>query len=391
MEQVLTVACKLEVPDKVSAQIDETLQAFANACNWINETVDSKLTSNLRIQTLVYQEVRARFGLSANLTVRAVNRVAANRKTAKKDNKPVKDFSPTSVDYDARIFSFREKDWMVSLTLMGGRQRFNLLIGNYQRGLLKGSKPTSATLCKRKDGSYYIHIQVKREPPPQQESSDTIGVDLGRTDIAVTSNGDTYSGHDLNKVRDHFARLRASLQKKASQGTRSTRRRCRQLLKRLAGRERRFQAWVNHTSSYRLVQQAKQSNQAIALENLTGIRERTNQMPRSKTERRRSNSWAFYQLRQFLTYKCLKYGVKLILVNPAYTSQTCHVCNHIGDRQGKRFKCGHCGWHGDADVNGAKNIQKLGQVVNLPGGPSPLFCSLQDVVLRAAESPRSIA
>ena len=47
-------------------------------------------------------------------------RVGANRKTAKKEKKPVTTFKPTSADYDARIFAFREKDWSVSLTLVGG-------------------------------------------------------------------------------------------------------------------------------------------------------------------------------------------------------------------------------------------------------------------------------
>ncbi|WP_445304734.1 zinc ribbon domain-containing protein [Microcoleus sp. Pol7_A1] len=29
-------------------------------------------------------------------------------------------------------------------------------------------------------------------------------------------------------------------------------------------------------------------------------------------------------------------------------------------RIGKSFKCGHCGWHGDADLNGAKMIKLFG-------------------------------
>ncbi|WP_333306527.1 MULTISPECIES: hypothetical protein [unclassified Microcoleus] len=49
-----------------------------------------------------------------------------------------------------------------------------------------------------------------------------------------------------------------------------------------------------------IIQQALASNAIVAIEDLTEIRERTNQMSRTKTERRRSNSWAFYQLRQFL-------------------------------------------------------------------------------------------
>lgn len=208
---------------------------------------------------------------------------------------------------------------------------------------------------------------------------------MGRTDIAVTSNGDKWDGKDIQQARDNFSKVRASLQQKASKGTRSGRRRCRQILQRLSGRERRYQSWLNHNISRTIVNQAKSEGKVIAIEDLTGIRERTNQQPRSKTERRRSNSWAFYQLRSFLEYKAIQAGVKLIKVNPAYTSQMCHKCNHIDPvkgksyRGGKLFKCGHCGWHGDADFNGAINISNIGAFVSKPRG-SGLSCSLNENV-----------
>ncbi len=58
--------------------------------------------------------------------------------------------------YDARIFSFRENDWTISIKLLNSRQRIKLLIGNYQVGLLKDKDPKAATLVKRKNGDYYI-------------------------------------------------------------------------------------------------------------------------------------------------------------------------------------------------------------------------------------------
>jgi len=391
MKQVLTVSCKIQVSPEQSIKIDATLQSFASACEYVNQTVPTTLTNELAMQSLIYYDVRDRFGLSAQLAIHAIRRVSGNRKTAKKDGKPVKNFAPTSVTYDPRIFSFREKDWTVSLTTTSGRERFKLAIGNYQIGLLKGQTPKTATLVKRKDGTYYLNIQLESMPPEPIKTDSVLGCDLGRTDIVVTSEGDKFSGKEITKVRNHYAKLRANLQQKATRGPRSTRRRCRELLKRLSGKEKRFQALVNHTISHRLISRAKLSNQAIALEDLTGIREHTNQQPRSKKERRLSNSWAFYQLRQFLVYKAIKHGVKVLFVDPRYTSQTCHNCNHIhpvrGEsyRSGKTFKCGHCGWRGDADLNGSKNIAALGVSVNKPEG-SRLFCNIADH-LRAIESP----
>jgi putative transposase len=394
MEQILTIVCKLSPTPEHVAQIEATLKAFADGCNYANKVVQPQTTSSVTIQNLVYQDLRSMFGLSANLAVRVCARVGANRKTAKAKKKTVESFDPTSIDYDARIFDFREKDNVVSLTLMNGRYRIPLDIGEYQAVNLNGKKPTSAQLCKHKDGSYYIHIQVKTTPPDVIEPVRVIGVDLGRSDIAVTSDGDSWSGKDIKATRDRFSRTRASLQSKATKGTRSTRRRCRKILKRLSGRERRYQTNQNHVISKTIVSKALTSKSSIALEDLTGIRERTNQQPRSKTERRRSNSWAFYQLRIFLTYKAIGAGVKVVMVNPRYTSQMCHKCLHIHPikgqsyRSGKRFKCGHCGFVGDADSNGSMNIAALGVPVNALEG-SILSCNLQEHI-RAITSPRYI-
>ena len=382
MTQVLTVPCKLKVSQSQAAKLDATMDAFVQALNWVNQNTPEKVVNAVKLQSLCYYQIRARFGLSSNLAQQVCRRLAGARKVARQKNRPVKAFKRGFATYDARIFSFREKDWTVSLTTVGGRERFELAIGRYQRERLAGSNPKSATLVKRKDGSYSIQICVETEPSPPQRTGRVLGVDLGRTDIAHTSEGDNWNGQQLNRVRDHYSKLRAALQRKASKGTRSSRRRCRELLQRLSGKERRFQAWVNHRISKAIVSRAKATNSALALEDLTGIRERVNQQPRSKAERRRTNNWAFYQLRMFVVYKAAIAGVPVVLVPPAYTSQTCHRCLHIHPdpaqsyRNGKQFKCGHCGWEGDADLNGANVIALLGAAVNQPRG-SWLACQLQ--------------
>jgi IS605 OrfB family transposase len=254
-----------------------------------------------------------------------------------------------------------------------------LILGNYQIGKLKGKTPTSATLSKHRDGKLYIHIQIKDQTPSPKNADNAIGVDLGRRDIAVTSEGFNWSGENITKVRDRFSRVRASVQRKGTKGAK-------RLLKRLSGREKRYQTWVNHNISKQIISRAIETEASVAVEDLTGIRDRANTQPRNKTERRRSNSWAFYQLRQFLEYKGISEGVKVVAISPRYSSQTCHKCLHIHPepgksyRNGKNFKCGHCGWRGDADLNGAKMISIMGQSVSLPVTRNPLSCSLLDSV-----------
>ncbi len=390
MEQTLTLVIKLNVEPEQSSQLEETAQAFADACNWINDNINHRLTNRNSLQAVCYNDVKEKFGLKANHIIRACARVASNRKTAKYKGRKVKGFKPTSFDCDGRTFSFREKDWTVSIATLNKRLRLPLRASGYHKGKLSGHKPTSAQICKHRDNQWYCHIQITMDCPNPKETDKVIGVDFGRREIARTSTNQGWNGKEIQQKRDKFSKVRASLQKKASKGTRSSRRRCREVLKRLSGREKRYQKWINHNISKAIISEANQTNSLVAIEDLSGIRERTNQKPRNKTERRRSNNWAFYQLRTFLEYKGIKEGVKVVTIPPAYTSQTCHCCNRIGIRSNKNFKCSNsnCGWEGDADANASEMIAKWGRsIVMRPGGSEILSCRID----RATESPIHIA
>ncbi|MCG5059900.1 MAG: transposase [Limnoraphis sp. WC205] len=374
---------RLEPAAEQQKLLDDTAVAFASACNWINDNVNSSLTNRNSIQAVCYNDVKSQFGLTANHVVRACARVAANRLTAKQKRRKVKGFKPTSFDCDARTFRIIEEGYLVSLSTTGKRIKVPMKVSNYHIGKLKDKTPTSAQVCKHRDGNFYIHIQLKSVAPNPKKSKNVIGVDFGRRDIAVTSTGKYWSGKDINNTRDRFSRTRTSLQKKASQGTRSTRRRTRQVLKRLSGREKRYQSWLNHNISSSIIREAVISDSIVAIEDLTGIRARTNSKPRNQTERRRSNSWACYQLRIFLEYKGIKEGVKVIAIPPAYTSQTCHKCLHIGSRNNKCFRCENCANKCDADYNGAKMIELWGCSVNQPRGSELLSCTTIPGLLKA--------
>lgn len=371
--QALTVKCKLQVTPELSQEIDLTLKRFADACNQILDTAkEAKQWNAIKLHHLVYYPVKASTGLKANMVCQAIRRVVSNAKTVKQIHR----FRPTSINLDYQLFKLNSKDdSKIGITLIGGRRKFKLSIGNYQRALLKGQNPTAATLSKTKRGDYYINICVEIPTEPTGKPPKVIGVDLGRKDIATTSTEKSWSGEQIQATRDRYSKVRANVQRKR---TRNSRR----LLRRLKGREQRFQKWLNHNISKQLVTEAKTTNAALAFEDLTGIRDNLNEKPRSKTERRRTNNWAFYQLRIFVQYKAAIAGVPLLFVPPAYTSQTCNRCGHLHPvkgksyRNGKKFKCGHCGFEHDADVNAAKNIAALGYSVNVPESPG-MTCQLQ--------------
>ena len=71
-------------------------------------------------------------------------------------------------------------------------------------------------------------------------------------------------------------------------------------------------------------------------------------------------SWKQFQ--QFLTYKAEEAGRKLGLVNPAYTTQTCHQCKNIEAKKlsEREHRCSKCGYKVSRDFNAAQNILALG-------------------------------
>jgi len=371
--QTISVKCKLQVPVELRPEIDRTLQGFADACNQIYEVAKRENCWNTtKLHHKVYKPVKASTSLKANHVCQAIRRVIGNAKAVKQVHK----FRPTSINLDVRTFQYIEDAQTVGITLMCGRVKFKLSIGNYQLALLKGQSPTAATLNKTKQGDYYINICIDLPTNPTGKTPKVIGVDLGRRDIATTSTGKSWSGKQIQNVRDRYSKVRSNVQSKR---TRNSRR----LLRRLSGREQRFQKWLNHNISQQIVQEAKQSDAALAFEDLTNIRESLNQKPRSKTERRRTNNWAFYQLRLFTQYKANIAGVQIVFVPPAYTSQTCSRCHRVHPvkgksyRNGKVFKCGHCGFEHDADMNAANVIAALGaSFVSSPESPG-MSCQLE--------------
>ena len=146
----------------------------------------------------------------------------------------------------------------------------------------------------------------------------------------------SFKGKNLADYRQHRADIRASLQAKADTGSQSTRKACRQALKRLSGRERRHQKRVNHEISKQLVVFAKEHGLAIVFECLKGIRDRCRFR---KRQRRPLHLWAFYQLQQFVEYKAARAGIRVVFVDPRYTSKTCAECLYIGLRRQDDFSC----------------------------------------------------
>jgi putative transposase len=194
----------------------------------------------------------------------------------------------------------------------------------------------------------YIFVSVTVLEIPEYEPEGWIGVDLNTTGhIAVIADPDTGKIHKLGKKAQHihtkYKETRRQFQSKGKYGK----------VKDAKNRESRIVKDLNHKISKKIVEVAKDNQNGIKLEDLTGIR---NNKKHTKSFRYSLNSWSFYQLKQMIEYKAKLQGVPLSYIDPAYTSQKCSRCGLIGDRNGKSFKCPSCGHVDHADVNAAFNI-----------------------------------
>jgi putative transposase len=152
-----------------------------------------------------------------------------------------------------------------------------------------------------------------------------------------------------------------------NKGTKSAKR----LLKKRRRKEQRMAKNVNHLISKRIVEKAKDTGLGIALEELTGIRERTTVR---KSQRRQQSFWAFADLRAKITYKAQLAGVPIVLVNPQNTSRTCQICGCVDKANRKSqesFLCVSCSFASNADINAAKIIS-VRAAVNRPNGSAHL-------------------
>jgi putative transposase len=181
----------------------------------------------------------------------------------------------------------------------------------------------------------------------------------------VDSVGNAYSGEAVKAKRRRVREARRRLQAK---GTKSAKRH----LRKISRRQSRFRRNTNHCIAKKLVQTAVTAQKALALEDLTGIRERASGF--SRAMRWLLGNWAFADLGAKIKYKAAEAGIPVIEVDPRDTSRTCSRCGHCEKANRKsqsQFRCLQCGLDMNADWNAALNIEAR---ADLSDG---LLCQLQ--------------
>ena len=339
---------------------------FAQACNAVVlYALQNKCSNRVALHHQCYYKLREAFSeLGLQMTCNAICKVAgsyktlvSNRPNLKKENWPEITYRDnTSVHYDKRTYSL--KGDTLSLFTISGRIRIQIKTGKFQQQYLDIGTPKEAELIHKKD-NWYFNLVLDIPDTEPITSGYVMGVDLGENNLASTSTGKLFGGGKLCYERDKYLHLRKRLQ---SNGSKSAK----QLLKKVSCCESRHVRHVNHEVSKDIVKEAIANNcNVIAMENLVNIRKR---IKAGKRVRSRLHRWAWAQLQEFVEYKAQAVGIKVVYVNPAYTSQTCSVCGNIGHRKKHQFSCPFCGRLAHADLNAGLNIASLGRTAVLSTG-----------------------
>ena len=234
--------------------------------------------------------------------------------------------------------------------LQGGVLRFPKL-GNLRatvHRLLEG-KAKSCTL--RRDGDqWFVSIVCEFErPDPAPRTEPIVALDRGITHLVADSDGNLIPN---SKPLEAALKRLAKAQRIVSRRKKGSSNRKKALLRaqRLHRKVRRQRDHLLHALSAAYAK----SHGTVVVERL-----QTANMIRNRPLARRIADAGWSRLVELLRYKLAWSGGQLVEVPAAYSSQTCSTCGAVDSqsRCRERFRCTHCGYTGQADLNAAKVLK----------------------------------
>lgn len=187
--------------------------------------------------------------------------------------------------------------------------------------------------CELRPDGFIVWVESE---PVESKSGLKIGIDVGMHKLITTSYG-AKLGTDFNRINDKILR-----KKKNSKS-----------YKRAIKEKKNY---INQS-----VNQLPWGNlEVICYENLKNLK--SGKRKRNKNLRQKQQYWSYRQVIESVKMKAQANRVRLVYVNPAYTSQKCSACGNIAEssRNLEEYKCVACGHTQDADVNAAQNILHKG-------------------------------
>ncbi|MEA5468677.1 IS200/IS605 family element RNA-guided endonuclease TnpB, partial [Spirulina sp. 06S082] len=217
-------------------------------------------------------------------------------------------------------------------------------------------KIKTVTISKNPDGKYYASVLVEesKEPPSLSTEGKAIGIDLGLTDFAITSEGSKYN--NPKHFHKHAQNLKRKQQKHArkSKGS-NNRNKSRVKVAKVHAKISRCREDFLHKLSRKIVNE----NQVIVVENLN-----VKGMVRNHKLAKAISDVGWGMFCTMLKYKAESEGKVYLEVDRFFpSSKTCHVClNQVESLplDIRNWTCEHCQTHHDRDINAAINIKNEG-------------------------------
>ena len=218
--------------------------------------------------------------------------------------------------------------------------------------------PSTVTVSRDPCGRWYVSLAVKvPDPEPLPAADRVIGIDLGVTDFAVTSDGQRIANpRHLERRARNLARYQRRLAR--CQPGSANRAKAKAKAARAHRKVRAARADFLHKASTGLVR----DHDVIVLEDLA-----VQNMVRNRRLAKAIADCGWGTFRAMLEYKAARYGRQLIVIDRWYpSSKTCSACGHLlaelslGTRA---WQCPSCGTRHDRDVNAAQNILAAGRAV----------------------------
>ena len=285
----------------------------------------------------------------------------------------------TNVVLTSNLYKFNPSNNEFSFTGKKRNSKVKItLIGNIPK--LKG---TLELVRNQKSNQYYLHVPLDRiiTKKNMTEQSEILGLDVGITDLITLSNGSVYGANSaelfynlsdnlVNKNRSRLFSYKRQLEERILIEQDIYKKSIlEQKLNNLENNNLGSKKRISKISKYKsriashinceLNKMVKEEDiQEIVREDLNWSSKKRKKRKVSRKQQNRFSTWTKGVLLERLSVKLGEKGIKETIVNPAYTSQVCCRCNHLGNRKGKEFKCSNCNLSIDSDFNASINIKK---------------------------------